>query len=165
MEAGHPMFRMSGELNDGVLTGVLTAASIGCFFKVLEFLPCWVGVRVDRLAGQTVPFSTFMHLTSSLVTDFFEPLGYYQHYMARRIPKRYVNNLQLLLTTKRAWAQGPYDSYIEALITSQEEFDKSPTLFRQMIGRYTHPLVVLNMNLSDAEKAKRVQQHRTSVLL
>jgi hypothetical protein len=161
----HPMFKASGEFIDGRLTGLLAAASLGCFFKASEFVPSWAGVRVDRLPGAQTPFTTFMHLASSLVTDFFEPLGYYHHYMIRRLPKRYRDNLQLIQMTKRAWAQGPYDVYIERIIKSEQDLDLSPTLFKQMIGYYAHPLIVLSMNMSNEKREKRVHAHRTSISL
>lgn len=106
-----------------------------------------------------------MHLASSLVTDFFEPLGYYQHYMVRRLPKRYRDHLQLIQMTKRAWAQGPYDVYIERIIKSEQDLVEAPTLFKQMIGYYAHPLIVLSMNMSNEEREKRIHAHRTSISL
>lgn len=137
------------EFIDNKLNAIIAACSWSYWMNAKnEHMPMWLGIRTDRLQT-TGLFNTFMDKLSTLVATHFERMGYFQHYIVRKLPKRFGDASDIARFTKRAWGQGPYVATVEHIIQNEDDYVMAPKLFKSMIGAYKSPVVVLFMNIID----------------
>lgn len=151
-------FLVSAELIDGNINGIVVACSLGFWCNMNETLPVWLGVRTDRLEN-TQSFVKFMDILSKMITNHFEELNYFQHFIVRKLSKKEViSNQTISKQTSRAWAQGPYTSIVEKKVQTQEDYDKLEIVFKNMIGKFIYPVVILSMNLDNDQRENRIKE-------
>lgn len=143
-------FVTAAELLNNKINGIVVA-------RPLVNLPIWLGIRVDRLLSPT-SFTIFMNKTSKLLSDLFESRNYFQHYIAIKLPPTVKKYEDIPARTKKIWAQGPYQAVVERIVQSNEDFEKLPVLFQQMLGSsYSHPVVFLSMNMTYEQRIIRLK--------
>ena len=144
-----PYSIVCAEFVDGVMNAIIAACSWSYWMNAnTEHMPMWLGIRTDRLQT-TEQFNTFMDKLSTLIATHFEKMGYFQHYIVRKLPKRFSSLNDIARYTHRAWGQGPYVPTVECVIQNENDYELAPKLFKTMIGPYKSPVVVLFMNIID----------------
>ena len=144
-----PYSIICAEFVDGKMNAIIAACSWSYWVKLqVEHMPMWLGIRTDRIKN-TESFNNFMDKLSTLITTHFEKMGYFQHYIVRKLPKNYTSLDNIARFTKRAWGQGPYVSTVECVVSDEDSYNSAPKLFKTMIGPYKSPVVVLFMNIID----------------
>jgi hypothetical protein len=146
------------EFLDGNINGIVCGCTISYWFKSNpNLLPIWLAIRMDRLPGSPTSFSSFIKITSRMLTLFFEKKNYFQHYIIRKLPKNYTDLLKLQDIVNKSWGFNPYNATIETVIKSKEDFDNSCSLFKTMINTYQSPVVVLSLNIDNATRLVRLR--------
>lgn len=137
------------EFIDGKMNAIIAACSWSYWVGLSnEHQPMWLGIRTDRIESAD-PFNNFMDKLSTLITMHFESISYFQHYIVRKLPKKFTTTSDIARFTKRSWGQGPYTTTVEYIIDSEDAYKTAPALFKSMVGPYLTPVVVLFMNITD----------------
>ena len=145
------------ELLGGNINGIVCGCTISYWFKTKpNLLPIWLAVRMDRLPGSTISFSSFIKDTSRMLTSFFEKKNYFQHYIIRKLPNNYKDVSKLQDIVNRSWGFSPYIATVETVIASQDDFNNSCSLFKTMINTYQSPVVALSLNVDNATRLARL---------
>lgn len=163
LDSRSPNVRIAAEFHDDQITGIIATCTLGYWLGAQELLPVWLGIRLDRVRQGTVPrFAEFMHNTSSLISDYYEARGYFQHYIVRKLSSPRLTVDQIEKVTRAAWAQGPYIPIVEHIVRTEDDFNSLPTVFKTMMGRF-RPSVILNMNMPNNKRKERGKVVRTVI--
>jgi hypothetical protein len=145
------------EILNGNINGIVCGCTITYWINSEDtFLPIWLAVRMDRLPSSPVGFGSFIKSTSRMLTSFFERKNCFQHYIIRRLPKKYTDLSKLQEVVNKSWGFYPYIATVESVINSNEDFKKSCSLFKAMINTYHSPVVVLSLNIDNATRKQRL---------
>ena len=145
------------EFLDDNINGIVCGCTFSYWFKTKpNSLPIWLAVRMDRLPGSTISFSSFIKNTSRMLTSFFEKKNYFQHYIIRKLPNNYKDVSKLQDIVNRSWGFSPYIATVETVIASQDDFNNSCSLFKTMINAYRSPVVALSLNVDNATRLARL---------
>ena len=145
------------EILNGNINGIVCGCTITYWVNAkTTFLPIWLAVRMDRLPASPTSFSSFIKTTSRMLTSFFEKKNCFQHYIIRRLPKKCMDLPKLQEVVNKSWGFYPYIATVESVINSNEDLEKSCSLFKTLINTYQSPVVILSLNIDNATREKRL---------
>jgi len=148
---------IAAEIVNGNINGIVCGCTLSYWINAkTNFLPIWLAIRMDRLTSSPTSFGSFIKITSRMLTSFFEKKNCFQHYIIRRLPKKDMDLPRLQEVVNKSWGFYPYIATVESVIKSNEDLEKSCSLFKTMINTYQSPVVVLSLNIDNATREKRL---------
>lgn len=145
------------EFLNGAINGIVCGCTISYWINAkTNFLPMWLAIRMDRLPLSPTSFSSFIQVTSRMLTSFFEKKNCFQHFIIRRLPKKDMDLPKLQEVVNKSWGFYPYVATVEAVIKSEKDLENSCNLFKTMINTYQSPVVVLSLNIDNRVREERL---------